>query len=85
MKKNCFNWYHVVAFDSIKILTLKVPQNDCLDLTSVKDFDVVAKKMARNGHKMAIYESKNFVFFLTKLKIKENEKNCDLCCSVWFN
>ena len=57
MKKKCFNWYYVVAFDPIKILTLKAPQSDGLNLSFVKDFNVVAKKMARNGHKMAIYES----------------------------
>ena len=73
MKKS-FNWYYVVAFDQIKILTLKAPQSDGLNLSFVKDFNVVAKKMARNGHKMAIYESYFFIFFLTKLKIKGNEK-----------
>ena len=47
----------VVAFDPIKILTLKAPQSDGLNLSFLKDSNVVAKKMARNGHKMAIYES----------------------------
>ena len=65
----------------IKILTLKAPQSDGLNLSFVKDFNVIAKKMARNGHKMAIYESYFFIFFITKLEIKGNEKNCDLCCS----
>ena len=57
MKKKCFNWYYVVAFDPIKIWTLKAPQSDGLNLSFVKDFYVVAIKMARNGHRMAIYES----------------------------
>ena len=48
----------------IKILTLKAPQSDGLNLSFVKDFNVIAKKMARNGHKMAIYESFFFYFFL---------------------
>ena len=36
---------------------LLVPQNEGLNLSFVKDIHVVGKKMARNGHKMAIYES----------------------------
>ena len=65
MKQRYFNLYHVKAFDPIKILT----QND---------FNVVAKKMAQNGRKMAIYELYISNFFLTKLKIKGKETNCDL-------
>ena len=42
------NWYYAVAFDQIKILTLKAPQSDSLILSFVKDFNVVAKKMAIN-------------------------------------
>ena len=57
MKKNCFNCYYVVAFDPIKMLTLKAPQSDGLNLSFVEDFGAVNKKMARNGHKIAIYES----------------------------
>ena len=37
--------------------------------------------MAKNGYKVAIYELYISSFFLTKLKIKGKEKNCDLCCS----
>ena len=44
--------------------------------TSVKYLNVVGKKMARNGRKMAIYESKIFIFFLTKLKKKPVMENC---------
>ena len=41
----------------------------------MKDFRVVGRKMARNGRKMAIYESQFFLFFLTKLKRSETKKN----------
>ena len=37
--------------------------------------------MAKNGYKVAIYELDISSFFLTKLKKKGKEKNCDLCCS----
>ena len=37
--------------------------------------------MAKNCHKMATYELYFPSFFLTNLKIKGNDKNCDLCCS----
>jgi hypothetical protein len=50
--------------------TKYIPQNDRLNLSFVKDFYLVGKKMTRNGHKTAIYES-----FLTKLKKKLNWKN----------
>ena len=49
-EKKKFNWYYVVAFDPIKILTFKAPQSDGLNLSFVKDFNIVAKKI---GHKMA--------------------------------
>ena len=57
MKKNVLIVNYVVAFDPIKILTLKAPQSDGLNLSFVKDFNAVAKTMARNGHNMAIHES----------------------------
>ena len=60
MNKKYFNWYYVIAFDLIKILTHYAPQNDGLNLSFLKDVNVVAKKMAKkmakNGRKMAIYE-----------------------------
>ena len=84
-EKNCFNWYYVVAFDPIKILTLKAPQNDRLNLSFVKDFYVVAKKWPEMVIKWPFMSQKILVFFLTKLKIKGNDKNCDSCCSVWSN
>ena len=40
----------------IMIQTWSVPQNDCLNLSFVKDFCIVGTKMARNGGKMAIYQ-----------------------------
>ena len=40
----------------------------------MKDIHVVGKKMARNGYKMAIYESYIFFFFLTKLQKNGRKK-----------
>ena len=45
-----------ISFDSIKKQIRQEPQKDCLNLSFVKDFGVVSLKMARNGHKMVIYE-----------------------------
>ena len=53
MKKRVFG----IDFDSIKIQIHQEPQKDCLNLSFVKDFDVVSLKMARNGHKIVIYEA----------------------------
>ena len=55
-EKKCFNWYYVVAFDPIKILTLKAPQSDGLNLSFVKDINTVGKKITRNGPTAAIYK-----------------------------
>ena len=35
--------------DPIKVLTGLAPQNDCLNLSFVKDYNVVGKKMTRNS------------------------------------
>ena len=51
----------------------------------MKDFNVVAKKMARNGHKMAICELWFFNFFSYKIEKNRNDKNCVLCYSFWSN
>ena len=48
----------VITFEPIKVKTCSAPQNDRLNLSFVKDFYLVAKKMARNGRKMTIYEAK---------------------------
>ena len=53
MKKKVFG----IAFDSIKIQIHQEPQKDRLNLSFVKDFGVVSLKMARNGHKIVIYEA----------------------------
>ena len=53
MKKNVFG----TSFDSIKKQIRQEPQKDCLNLSFVKDFGVVSLKMARNGHKIVIYEA----------------------------
>ena len=37
--------------------TCSAPQNDRLNLRFVKDFHIVGTKMARNGPKMAIYQT----------------------------
>ena len=85
LEKRCFNWYYAVAFDQIKILTLKAPQSDGLNLSFVEDFDAVNKKWPEMVIKLPFMSQKNLGFFLTKLKIKGNDKNCDSCCSVWSN
>ena len=41
----------------MKIFTDLAPQNDRLNLSFVKDIYEVAKKMTRNGRKMAIFET----------------------------
>ena len=45
--------FYAVALDPIKIWTCLAPQNDHQHLSFVKDYNVVGKKMIRNGHKMA--------------------------------
>ena len=42
-----------VAFDPIKIMTCCALQNDSQNLSFVKAFNVVGKKMAGNTYKMA--------------------------------
>ena len=51
---------YVLAFDPIEIQTQQVPQNDCRNLSFVKDTNVVGDKMTRNGRKMTI--SKGCIF-----------------------
>ena len=48
---------YAITFEQIKIQKRSTPQNECLNLSFVKDIDVNAKKMARKGGKMVIYES----------------------------
>ena len=80
-EKKCFKWYYFIAFDPIKSWTLKASQSDGLNLSFVKDLNVVAKEMARNGHEMAIYESS----FYHKIENKRKWKKLNLCCSFWSN
>jgi 1,4-alpha-glucan branching enzyme len=70
MKQRYFNLYYVIAFDPIKILTQYASQNDGLNLNFLKDVNIVAKKMAKNGHKMAIYELHISSFFSYKIENK---------------
>ena len=46
-----------ITFEPIKVQTCSASQNDRLNLSFVKDTHGNAKKMARNGGKMVIYES----------------------------
>ena len=75
MKKKYFNCNHVIALDPIRIWTHYAPQNDRLNLSFVKDFHVVGKKMARNGHKWPFMSHKFSFIFLTKLKKTGSKKN----------
>ena len=47
----------IIALDPIRILKDYASQNEFLNLNFVKDLHVVGKIKARNGSKMAIYES----------------------------
>ena len=49
------NLFYVVDFDPIKIFISWAIQNDLQNLSFVKAINVVGKKMARNGCKIAIY------------------------------
>ena len=65
VEKNAFAFFASLAFFvfcvitvvPIMIQTCSVPQNDRLNLSFVKDIYEVAKKMTRNGRKMAIFET----------------------------
>ena len=48
-----FAAFEAITFEPIKIQTPLAPQNDPLNLSFVKDDDIVGKKMARNAPKMA--------------------------------
>jgi hypothetical protein len=50
----------VMTLEPIKIQTCSAPQNDCLNLSLMKDIHVVSGKMARNGRKSVIYEGHLF-------------------------
>ena len=45
---------YVITFDPTKIFIDWAHQNDCQNLIFVKAINVVVKKMARNGRKVAI-------------------------------
>ena len=76
---------YVITFEPIRIQTCSSPQNDRLNLSFVKDFHVVGKKMTKNGQKMAIFESSIFRIFFFKNWKSGNRKNCDLWCNLWSN
>ena len=45
-----------ITFDPNNIYTSLAPQNDCLNLSFVKDTHVVVEKITRSGLKTAIYQ-----------------------------
>ena len=49
--------FYAIAIEPIKVQTCSASQNDCLNLSFVKESYCNAKKMARTGGKMEIYES----------------------------
>ena len=49
--------FYAIAIEPIRVQTRSASQNDRLNLSFVKDIYVNAKKMARKGGKMGIYES----------------------------
>ena len=49
------NSFWVIMFVPITIHICQAPQNDRLNLSFVKDKDIVGKNIARNCHKTAIY------------------------------
>ena len=48
---------YVINLEPIEVQTHSAAQNDRLNLSFVKDIHVVAKKITRNGRKMAIFET----------------------------
>ena len=45
-----------ITLDPIKVLTCSTPQNDCKNLSFVKDRHTHGEKMARKGHAKVIYK-----------------------------
>ena len=74
-----------VAYERPKEFWKNSHSHDRLDLSFVKDFNVVIKKISKNGQKMAIYESYIFRIFSFKIEKSGNRKNCVLYCSFWSN
>ena len=58
----------VITFEPIKILTHYAHQNDCLNLSFVKDINTVGKKETRNGPTGAIYKFS----YISKQSISES-------------
>ena len=57
--------FYAIAIEPIKVQTHSASQNDCLNLSFVKDRHVAGKKMARYGHYMAIYQLLFFGLYRT--------------------
>ena len=49
--------FYAIAIEPIKLHNHSASQNDCLNLSFVKDMYDNGEKMARKGSKMVIYES----------------------------
>ena len=69
--------FYVVVSDQIGIYINWAHKNDCQNLSFLRDINEVAKKMVRNGCKMAFMSCKFPFFFLTKFKNWKQSKNCD--------
>jgi hypothetical protein len=48
------NAFYVINLEPIEVQTHSAPQNDCLNLSFVKEINVDGRKVARNGRKTAI-------------------------------
>ena len=69
---------NVIAFDPIEIQTQQAPQNDCRNLSFVKDTNVVGNIMTRNGPKMTNSKGRlfnfrtDFTYLLNLLDVQTN-------------
>ena len=70
-----------IVFDPIEIQTNQAPQNDRLNLSFLKDFNVVGEKWPERVVKWPFLSHKFSGFFFTKLQKKGNYFYYVLCCS----
>ena len=66
--------FYAIAIESIEIYKCSAPQNDRQDLSFLKDFHVVGKKMKKMVKKWSFMSHQFSGFFLQKLKKVETEK-----------
>ena len=62
---------YVIAFDPIEIQTQQAPQNDCLNLSVLKDFNVVGEKGPERVVKWPFFSCIFSGFFLQNCKKRE--------------